>query len=151
VRVHYLDSSAWVKRHFQETGSDRVHRLFNETEALSGSWLGYLEVSAAIARQAGARRISDATRRLIEAQLDYEWSRFLQAGATEDDFVAAVDLARKHRLRGADALHLAIARKLSERFKMGGDDLVFWTADEELVEAGQKTGLLVENPLDPVG
>jgi uncharacterized protein len=147
VRVHYLDSSAWVKRHFQEIGSDRVHQLFSGKEALASSWLGCVEVSAAIARQAGARRIDGATRRLIEAQLDYEWSRFLQAGTTQQDFILAVDLVRKHGLRGADALHLAIAQELSQRFRTAGDDLVFWTADEELVEAGRSTGLLVENPL----
>jgi predicted nucleic acid-binding protein len=149
--VHYLDSSAWVKRHFEETGSERVHRLFNGKEAIASSWLGCVEVSAAIARQAGARRIDVATRRSIEAQLDYEWSRFLQAGATQEDFVLAVDLAHRYGLRGADAVHLAIARKLSEQFGAAGDDLVFWTSDEELVEAGRKTGLPVENPLDPVG
>ncbi len=147
MRVHYLDSSAWVKRYFQEIGSDRVHGLFNGSEALAGSWLGCVEVSAAIARQAVARRIDGIRRRKIETQLDYEWGRFLQAGVTEAEFNSAVDLAREHGLRGADAVHLAIALELTERFRATGDDLVFWTADDELVEAGRKTGLLVENPL----
>jgi predicted nucleic acid-binding protein len=70
LTVHYLDASAWVKRHFQEEGSDRIRRLFQRNEALSSSWLGYVEVSATIARQSGARKIGEAQRLAMEAQLD---------------------------------------------------------------------------------
>jgi predicted nucleic acid-binding protein len=148
VRVHYLDSSVWVKRYFEERGSERVHELFRGKEALASSWLGCVEVSAAIARQAGARRIDEATRRQMEGQLDYEWSRFLQAGAGQEEYVSAVGLARKYGLRGADAVHLAIVKELTEGLRERGDELVFWTADGELSEAGRATGLVVENPLD---
>jgi predicted nucleic acid-binding protein len=147
VRIHYLDSSVRVKRYFEEAGSDRVHRLFQGKEALASSWLGCAEVSAAITRQARGLRIDAAIRQSIEAQPDYEWTRFLHAGPTQEDFVSAVDLTRKYALRGADAVHLAVVRQLSQRVKATRDDLIFWTADEELVQAGHKVGLLVENPL----
>ena len=145
-----MDSSVWVKRYFAERGSGRVHELFRGEEVLASSWLGCVEVSAAIARQAGARRIDEATRRQMEAQLDHEWSRFLQAGAGQEEYVLAVGMARKYVLKGADAVHLAVVKELTEGFRERGDEVVFWTADRELSEAGRTTGLVVENPLDRI-
>jgi uncharacterized protein len=149
VTIHYLDASAWVKRYFQEEGSDRVRRLFQRNEALSSSWLGYVEVSATIARQSTARNIGETQRLSMEAQLDYEWKFFLQGGPSSEGFISAVSLARQYALRGADALHLANAMQMNERFRMAGDDLALWSSDRELVEAALKAGLRVENPLLP--
>jgi len=147
VTIHYLDSSAWVKRYFEEAGSERIHRLFQEREPLASSSLGRVEVVAAIARQSSSRRIEGDARNLIDSQLDREWGLFLQAEAGVSDFVSAVDLARKYALRGADAIHLAIVCRLHREFETTGDRLVFQTADTELVEAGINAGLTVENPL----
>ncbi len=147
MTIHYLDSSAWVKRYFEEAGSERIHRLFQEREALSSSSLGRVEVVAAIARQSSSRRIESDARNLIDSQLDREWGLFLQAEAGVSDFISAVDLARKYALRGADAIHLAIVCRLNREFEATGDRLVFQTADAELVAAGLHAGLTVENPL----
>jgi hypothetical protein len=147
VTIHYLDSSVWVKRYFEEVGSDRVHRLFRAREPLASSSLGRVEVVAAIARQSSSHRIGAETRSLIDFQLDREWSLFLQLEAAPSDFISAVALARKHALRGADAIHLAIVCRLNRDFGTAGDHLVFQTADSELVEAGRVEGLTIENPL----
>lgn len=84
----------------------------------------------------------------MEEQVDHEWSRFLQAGSGQEEYVLAVWLARKYGLRGADAVHLAIVKELTAGFRERGDELIFWTADGELSEAGRTTGLVVKNPLD---
>jgi predicted nucleic acid-binding protein len=147
LTIHYLDSSVWVKRYFEEPGSDRIHQLFKGREPLASSSLGRVEVAAAIARQSASRRIDAEARSLVDSQLDREWSLFLQAEAAPNDFVSAVTLARKHALRGADAIHLAIVCRLNQDFETAGDHLVFQTADTELVEAGRAEGVMVENPL----
>ena len=56
-----------------------------------------------------------------------------------------MNLARQHGLRGADALHLATARRLRDQRTITGDDLLLWTADGGLVQAGHKAGLLVQS------
>jgi predicted nucleic acid-binding protein len=147
VTIHYLDASVWVKRYFKEAGSDRVHQLFQDRQPLASSSLGRVEVVAAIARQSSSRRIDNQSRTLIDSQLDREWGLFLQADAAPGDFVSAVDLARKYALRGADAIHLAVVRRLTQEFGTAGDRLVFQTADDELIVAARKAGLTVDNPL----
>lgn len=146
MRLHYLDSSAWVKRYFLEAGSDRVHELFQGEEGLAGSWLGLVEVSAAISRQSGARRINASRRLSFESQLDSEWRLFLRVDALSDDFNQAVLHARGYALRGADALHLAMTLRLSSWLRSTGDELVFWTADRELLDASSASGLTASNP-----
>jgi predicted nucleic acid-binding protein len=66
-----------------------------------------------------------------------------------EDFVSAASLARQYALRGADALHLANALELNQRFKIAGDDLALWSSDRELLEAALEAGLRVENLLLP--
>ena len=102
---------------------------------------------AAIARQSSSRRIDHQSRTLIDSQLDREWDLFFQDDAAPGDFVSAVDLARKYALRGADAIHLAVVRRLTQEFGTAGDRLVFQTADDELIVAARKAGLTVDNPL----
>jgi predicted nucleic acid-binding protein len=83
----------------------------------------------------------------MEVQLDQEWKLFLQSEPRPRHFALATDLARKYGLRGADALHLATALDMNERFKLAGDEMVLWSADHELLEAADKTGIRVENPV----
>jgi len=44
--IYYLDSSAWIKRYFEEAGSDWVDGLFEGADLLSCSTLGLIEVRA---------------------------------------------------------------------------------------------------------
>lgn len=151
MTVHYLDSSVWLKRYFREDGSEAVHRLFLAQDLLAGSWLGAVEVSAAIARQSGARHIRDSVRSEMELQLDREWAGFLCTEAVEADFVAALVIARKDGLRGADAIHLALALRLGEQLRDAGDELILWTSDGELLKAAIKAGIAVQNPVSMRG
>ena len=44
--LYYLDSSAWVKRYFDEAGSGQVRNLFAQHEILGCSPLGLIEPHA---------------------------------------------------------------------------------------------------------
>ena len=59
-----------------------------------------------------------------------------------------MDITRKFGLRGADALHLAIASSLKKEFEQRGDELIFWTSDKELVQAAYEIRVLPLNPVD---
>jgi hypothetical protein len=60
VKVFYLDSSPWVKRYYQERGSDRVQELFAADDGLACSALGVVEVVATLARQCKGGEIASA-------------------------------------------------------------------------------------------
>ena len=56
-------------------------------------------------------------------------------------------MAEKHRLRGYDAVQLAAALELNSiRLAMGGQTLVFVSADVNLNNSASAEGLTVDNP-----
>jgi predicted nucleic acid-binding protein len=48
---YYLDSSAWVKRYYQESGTTWVQSLFEHNQVLACASLGLVEVMATLARK----------------------------------------------------------------------------------------------------
>ena len=110
--IVYFDSSALVKLVLDETGSDVAAALWNACDTALSSRLAYPEVCAALA---AAGRNHDLTESEASAAAD-EWEVFwssmrpieLSAGVER----VAGELAVLHRLRGADAVHLASALAL---------------------------------------
>jgi len=86
---------------------------------------------------------SDVTDRTVQTIL-MDAARFACVNATEDVFVKAGELVLSHRLRSADALHLASALRLAE---LAGTEIVFVASDGELLRAALAEGFPV---LDPV-
>jgi predicted nucleic acid-binding protein len=84
----------------------------------------------------------------IESLIDYESTQSLFVDILPQHVLRAVGLARESGLRAADALHLAIAMALKEEFEQRGDELIFWTADKELVRAPSEIRVSALNPLD---
>jgi len=60
MMLYYLDSSAWVKRYFEERGSAWVDGLFEQEHLLSCSTLGLVEVRATAARKCAGGAIDAA-------------------------------------------------------------------------------------------
>jgi len=58
VIYYYLDSSVWVKRHFEEAGSKWIRALFSRAPALGSSTLGIVEITAALSRKNKAGELS---------------------------------------------------------------------------------------------
>ncbi len=58
--IYYLDASAWVKRYVQEAGTDWILELFGKRPAFASASLGYIEVSATLARKRRAGEIDEA-------------------------------------------------------------------------------------------
>lgn len=108
----YFDSSALVKLVVDERGSDIAAALWNGCDAALSNRLAYPEVCAALAA-AGRKR--DLTKSEASAAAG-EWETFWASMRPVELSVAversAGDLAARHRLRGADAVHLASALAL---------------------------------------
>ena len=112
-----------------------ARELWGSTSGKASSRLLYPEVRSALARAARSSRLSPEAYAGAKAELDelieeLDWSEL-------DDGLArrAGDLAEKHGLRGADAVHLAAAEELAD------EETVFVTADAEQRAAARKLGL----------
>lgn len=146
MTLYYLDASAWVKRYLTESGSTVVRKLFDNKEPFACCPLGYTEVSAAIARQQGVRQIAPDRQRILRRDLLADWKEMLHVPLDPDLIQVAADFAWEHKLRGADALHLAAAHWLKDSLVAKSASLVLVTADLELIAAAQVRRLPILNP-----
>lgn len=122
----YFDSSALVKLVVDEPGSELAADLWDHCDAALSSRLAYPEVRAALA---SAGRNHDLDRRGLAAAVD-AWEQ-LWAAVRPVELTAAIErhageLASRHSLRGADAVHLASA------LVVGSPDLVVAVWDRRL-------------------
>ncbi len=65
---------------------------------------------------------------------------------TETVVLRAAELAREHRLRAADAVHLATAMEWREELALSRERVVFVASDIELLAAAETVGFAVLNP-----
>lgn len=137
MAVVYFDSSALVKLVLDEPGSDLVVQLWNACDAALSSRLAYPEVCAALA---AAGRNHDLTESEASTAID-EWKTFWSSmrpiELSSDVETVAGELAALHRLRGADAVHLASALAL------GSDEVTMAVWDQRLHTGAATVGLLV--------
>ncbi len=138
--IHFLDSSALVKRYIEEDGSSVIALLFRGRKILAASRLAEVEVPLALARRARRGDLSEADARTHAEQVlrDLKVLRVVELRART--FERARELGWAHGLRAYGALQLAAASQL----KTGtGMSLTFWCADDDLNEAARAEGLRV--------
>lgn len=126
VPLVYFDSSALVKMVVDEPGSDVAVELWDGCDSPLSSRLAYPEVRAALAAAARNHDV-DATE-LASAQRAWEqfWAAVRPVELTSEVERLAGELAPRHALRGADAVHLASA------LAVGVTDLVVAAWDQRL-------------------
>jgi len=137
VAIVYFDSSALVKLVVDETGSDVAAELWNACDAALSSRLAYPEVCAALA---AAGRNHDLTKSgASAAAVEWEtfWASMRPIELSADVERVAGELAVLHRLRGADAVHLASALAL------GFPDVTVVAWDKRLHAGAEAVGLAV--------
>jgi predicted nucleic acid-binding protein len=107
MTIVYFDSSAFVKLLIEEDGSDLAAALWNGCDAAVSSRLAYPEVRAALAAAGRAGRLAEKERSHAESLWEDFWAATRPVEFTEAVAAHAGELASRHRLRGADAVHLA--------------------------------------------
>jgi len=128
--ILYLDTSSLVKLYVEEDHSDTVRRWVEEAEIVATCRVAYPEMISAVSRRFRAGDISRrALARLLDRFID-EWRYF---AVVDFDETAAGELARKHKLRGLDAIHLSSLKLLSGAGE--GITCVFSSFDRELNRA----------------
>ena len=150
--AYFLDSSAAVKLYVRETGTAWVTDLADPSsgDELVIVRITAVEIAAALFRQAHGGRLSlaDATRALsiLHRNLQRTYQVVELSPAVGD---LAVEVARRHALRGYDCVQLAAALFTQrQRAAAGLRALTLASADQELNMAGLTEGLKVEDPND---
>lgn len=150
--VLYSDTSALTKRYVLETGSVWLRALVdpltdNDTYTVV---LTAAELTAAIARRQRGRSLTPEEAARIHAGFENDLENDYQTIAVTDALVSsAMMLAKRHFLRGYDAVQLAAALEINRQYLVAGlPPILFVSADRELNAAATAEGLRVENPND---
>lgn len=145
-----MDASALVKRYLVESGSAWVESLCADevSNAIAIAHFGLVETAAAFAAKQRGRFITPAEHDSALADLLRDAGgryRLVTVGPSLID--EAIQLTRRQKLRGYDAIHLACALALN-RPLVDNDlpSLTFVAADDDLLAAAADEGLSVDNP-----
>jgi predicted nucleic acid-binding protein len=114
ARAIYVDTSVWCAYCFNEEGSERAVRWLIEADMtqLGTSWWGDTEFASALAIQLRSKSLKVPQARLAQERYAESMDMVRRLNVIEADFrEAASACLRVEKLRGGDALHLAIAQR----------------------------------------
>lgn len=137
--IHFLDTSALVKRYVTEPGSDQIRRLLRRNIEIALARITEAEAYAAIARAVRMNVLDDDDRNRAFEQIaeDVAAARVVEIRRSVVSTVR--DLVVRWPLRGYDAIQLACALRLqSENLAV-----TFWCADDALANAARGEGMRV--------
>lgn len=138
--IVYLDTSALVKLYAaEEDGRELVRRAVEESESIATSTVAYAEARAGLARKQREGVFTAEELRRAVSDLGEDWPAYARLDVSNPIAYQAGELAERHALRGYDAVHLASAVRLSERF----EDLRFLAFDDRLNDAARGADLVV--------
>lgn len=151
VATFYLDASALVKRYMAETGTAWVESVCaDDSHVIAIAQIGLVEVAAAFASKRRGNFITpDEYDRALADLIHDAQTRYLLVAVDQALVDSAIQLTRRQRLRGYDAVHLACALALNEPLVDAGQPpLMFVAADKDLLTAAAAEGLATDNPND---
>jgi predicted nucleic acid-binding protein len=148
--VFYFDASALVKRYVVEAGSSWVADLCLTPpgNAIATARVSQAEVAAAFASKHRSGGLSQAhyARALQDLSHDFMY-QYLLVEIDQALVDLAVELTRRQKLRGYDAVQLAAALILNSLLIQAQfSPLMFVAADDDLLRAAQSEGLATDNP-----
>lgn len=156
---YYFDASVLVKAYIWEVGTEDVLQVLRDARAASPrariitSSIAYAEAMSAVARREAARQLTVREATEIENRLRADFIGpvlpYVILEPRRPMVHHAADLARQHRLRALDSIHLASA--LAVRFNTPvGIGFHIGCADHRLNVAATSESLSVYNPQSPI-
>jgi uncharacterized protein len=110
-----------------------VRRAIERANRAATSTVSYAEARAALARKEREGDLDEEGYRRAVGALDDEWSRYDRLAVSNLVAYRAGGMAERYGMRGFDAIHLASAARLRERF----EDLRFMAFDRRLTDAAR--------------
>lgn len=150
MAAFFCDSSAIVKRYVTETGSVWLEALIDPSSGnrVYVARVTLVEVISAITRREKGLHLSAADADTARLAFEQDFLNvFRKVEISKDLINEAAHLAKKHALRGYDAIQLAAALETEkERVAVGLSSLILLSADAELNNAAIAEGLTVDDP-----
>ena len=135
--IAYFDTSALLKRLFDEPGSEVADEVWEAADVVVASELVYPEARAATAAAHRAGRIDARQLRERICKLEQMYSTVKVVRVDDDLSGAAGGLAEQYELRGYDAVHLASVLSVE------APRVVMITWDRDLAVASTANGVAV--------
>ena len=136
--ILYLDTSAILKRYFQESFSEEVESKWNQAKAVVSSAVAYAETMATMSRKKNEADLDGKTIQKTRNAFKTDWNSFTRVEVTNELNQYIDQVLQKHFLRGFDAIHLASALMIHERFPL---NFFFACFDQRLNQAARLEGL----------
>ena len=136
--ILYLDTSALVKRYFDEPYSDEVISMWKEADEILTSSVAYAETMASIYRKKRDVDISDKMTNKVLRLFQADWHSFIRVEVTDELNDHINKAVKKYPLRGFDAIHLASCLMVNERLS---ENLLFVCFDNILTHSAHLEGL----------
>ena len=152
MSAYYIDSSALVKRYIDEPGSDVVQAVLNDPDTVCYvSVVAGPEVVATLTRRGrGARWTDERIDALVHQFHVDRRARYRLLDGWREILQDAMSVARRHGLRGYDAVHLASALDANSlHTEAFAEPVTMVSAGDDLNAAAEAEGLTVLNPLHP--
>lgn len=143
MEVLFFDTSALVKRYYEESGTARVDELIEGDEPVVITSLTVIETISAFRRKYNRTEIGeDAVNKLLAAFFEEALAEFVILPMEESIQQFSFDLVLEDDLRTLDSLQLSAALSIT------ADDVAvsFVTADSELASVARTRGLTAVNP-----
>ncbi|MBN1886849.1 MAG: type II toxin-antitoxin system VapC family toxin [Thermoflexales bacterium] len=147
---YYADSSALVKRHVHEAGTDwfRTVCIPAAGNVIITTRISMVEVYSALNRRQREANISLLDYAELVSDFDAICTGEYQlVELTPLVIKRAKSLLERHSLRASDAVHLASALLVQDTLRSAGlPSLTFLAADDQLLAAARTEGLATDNP-----
>lgn len=132
------DTSALMKLSVEESDSSWVRRWVDASQVGGIAAISYVEAKVAFARAVRSGRVIRRTERRMVRDFEADWSRYLVLEIQQQVLRHAGRLAKLHRMRASDAVHLAAALQLRAH---SSEEVTFLGFDHELNRAARAEGL----------
>jgi predicted nucleic acid-binding protein len=136
--ILYLDTSALVKKYFEEKHSAAVISAWKSSLAIAVSAVAYAELLAAVYRKASEARLNKELVKGVVSGFQEDWSSFIIVEVDNRLNETIHKAIVRHALRGFDAIHLASALAIASAVP---DEFLFACYDERLSQAAKAESL----------
>ena len=127
--ILYLDTSALVKKYFEEKNSAEVISVWKSSLGISTSAVAYAELLAAVYRKASETQANKSLFESVVSSFQEDWSSFIIVEVDNRLNETIHKVIANHGLRGFDAIHLASALAIGS---VVADNFIFACYDEKL-------------------
>jgi predicted nucleic acid-binding protein len=143
MEVLFFDTSALVKRYYEEPGTERVDELIEDDRVVAITSLAVIETISAFRRKYNRDDISEsALDTLLAAFFEEALSDFVILPMDESIQEFSFSLILEDDLRTLDSLQLSAALSMTAE----DADVVFVSADSDLISVADRRGLDTINP-----